>query len=188
MTQERILRVAEFDSRVCQYWLISGSLICLFSIVGIPLLLLWLPLGMYFSRRYLKSVQCVLTHKALKVKKGVLVKTEKTIPLEKITDTGTRQGPIMRAMGLQTLTVETAGQSSTGALVTLTGIIDTEGFREAVLAQRDRDAQNGSEPVSETTGATEPSSHSNAELKELLTEIRDVLQRIEQQGKQKQDR
>jgi membrane protein YdbS with pleckstrin-like domain len=40
------------------------------------------------------------------------------------------QGPIMRALDLRKLTVETAGQSSgPGSLVALTGIVDAEGFR-----------------------------------------------------------
>lgn len=185
--EQKIIRKAAFNDNVCKYWLISGIMTCVFSIVGIPFLLVWIPLGLIFTRRYLASMECVLTEKALKVKKGMMVKIEKTIPLEKITDMGMRQGPVMRAMGLHTLTIETAGQSGPGgALVSLTGIIDAEDFREAVLDQRDTEKEKaeitaaaGIElPAQATTSAGE------AELKAVLVEIRDVLKRIEAQGKE----
>ena len=44
----------------------------------------------------------------------------------------------MRAFGLEQLTVETAGQSGAGALVSLTGVVDARAFREAVLAARSK--------------------------------------------------
>ena len=116
---------------------LSGAAGLTFTIFGIPLLLLWFPFGSVFTRRYLASMECVLTDKALKVKKGVFVRVEKTIPLEKITELAMVQGPVVRHFDLHTLTVETAGQSGTGALVALTGIVDAEAFREAVLNQRD---------------------------------------------------
>ncbi len=181
MAKEQIIRTASFNDNVCKYWLLSGCLTCVLTIVGIPFLLLWIPLGLIFTRRYLGSMECTLTSKALKVKKGIFVRVEKTIPLEKITDMGMKQGPIMRAMGLHTLTVETAGQSATGAaLVALTGIVDAEDFREAVLNQRDDEKGNQAPaPVSQT----ESPSTDATELKQVLVEIRDVLQRIEKQGK-----
>ncbi len=44
----------------------------------------------------------------------------------------------MRYLGIKQLSVETAGQSSTGPLVKLLGIINAESFRDQVLQQRDR--------------------------------------------------
>lgn len=184
--EQKIIRKAEFNDNVCKYWLLTGIMTCIISIVGIPFLLIWIPTGLIFTRRYLASMECVLTPKSLKVKKGIFVKIEKTIPLEKITDMGMRQGPIMRAMGLHTLTIETAGQSGPGgALVSLTGIIDAEDFRETVLDQRDAEKEK-TEPSSPST--SEVSNHATAtsdpELKAVLVEIRDVLKRIEAQGKE----
>ena len=133
MTSETQIRRAEFSPKVCVYWLLSGAMIMCLTIVGIPLLLIWFPIGLIVTKKYLDSMECVLTDKALKVKKGIFIRIEKTIPLEKITDMGMVQGPIMRAFDLHTLTVETAGQSGVGALVSLIGIIDAPGFRETVL-------------------------------------------------------
>jgi len=172
MIEERHLRRAEFNSKVCIYWLLSVAILLTVTIIGIPLLLLWFPIGLALTKRYLDRMECLLTEKALKVKKGIFVRIEKTIPLEKITDMGMVQGPIMRYFDLHTLTVETAGQSGQGALVSLTGIIDAKLFREAVLDQRES-ISNSSQSAPEAA-RQEPS-----EANPLLSEIRDSLLRIE---------
>ncbi len=173
MSEERHIRRAEFNSKVCTYWLLSGAIIMTATIVGIPLLLLWFPIGLVFTKRYLDRMDCLLTDKALKVRKGIFVRIEKTIPLEKITDMGMVQGPIMRHFDLCTLTVETAGQSGEGALVSLTGIIDAKSFREAVLDQR--------EAISVASSQSAPAGvrQDPLDASSLLSEIRDSLFRIE---------
>jgi putative membrane protein len=173
MSSDAYLSKAQFSPKVRTYWLLSGALVLTATVVGIPLLLLWFPIGYVVTQRYLNAMECLLTAKALKVKKGIFVRTEKTIPLEKITDMGMVQGPIMRYFDLHTLTVETAGQSGEGALVSLTGIADAKSFREAVLNQRDALAGPSSHAVPAETPA-EPIGASA-----LLAEIRDALLRIE---------
>lgn len=173
MDEGKYIRKAEFNTKVCTYWLLSGALILAITIIGIPLLLLWFPIGKVFTKRYLDRMSCVLTDKALKVSKGIFVRTEKTIPLEKITDMGMVQGPIMRHLGLYKLTVETAGSSSEGALVSLTGIIDAKSFRETVLNQRDVLSAASSYSVPTAVGQEPINANS------LLSEIRDSLLRIE---------
>lgn len=172
MSEENHIRSAEFNPKVCTYWLLSGALILTATVVGIPLLLLWFPIGIAITRRYLDRMECVLTDKALKVKKGILVRVEKTIPLEKITDMGMVQGPIMRCFDLHTLTVETAGQSGQGALVSLTGIVDAKSFREAVLGQREEFSAN-------TTNVAPGLSPETDGSEVVLSEISDTLKRIE---------
>ena len=158
---------------MCTYWLLSGALILAATVVGIPLLLLWFPIGMVFTKRYLDRMSCVLTDKTLKVSKGIFVRVEKTIPLEKITDMGMVQGPIMRHLDLHKLTVETAGQSAQGALVSLTGIKDAKSFREALLNQRD--VISAASSRSDTLAV----SQEPIDASSLLSEIRDSLLRIE---------
>jgi putative membrane protein len=172
MTEEILIRRAEFNPKVCTYWLLSGALVITYTIVGIPLLLLWFPIGLVFTGRYLARMECLLTDKALKVKKGILVRTEKTIPLDKITDMGMVQGPVMRYFDLHKLTIETAGQSGQGALVSLTGIRDAKSFREAVLNQREENAAKSSPPP-------EAGRQESSDTSSLLSEIRDSLLRIE---------
>jgi putative membrane protein len=173
MNEETQIKTAEFNPKVRTYWLLSGALVLTCTVVGIPLLLLWFPLGLMLTQRYLDRMSCVLTDKALKVGKGILVRTEKTIPLDKITDMGMVQGPIMRRLDLHTLTVETAGQSSEGSLVSLTGIVDARLFRETVLAQREALSSGSASMTSEAVTRTPSDSN------DVLLEIRDALLRIE---------
>lgn len=174
--EERVLRRAEFDPKVRTYWLLSGAWILVVSIVGIPLLPVWFAIGRAVTGRYLRHLSCVLTEKTLQVGKGALTRVEKTVPLDQITDLGIVQGPIMRYLGLEALSVETAGQSAEGALVKLVGVVDSRPFRDAVLTQRDAldTASTGTGPLSAGPPATgQPSSD------ELLCDIRDTLHRIE---------
>lgn len=165
-----VLWEAEFDPRVRTYWLMSGALLLAIMIVGLPLLPFWFVFGHALTGRYLRRMRCVLTEKTFEFGKGVLVRTEKTIPLDKITDLGLVQGPLMRFFGLEALSIETAGQSAEGPLVKLVGIVETRRFRSAVLEQRDRlvaaRAQEAPAPAAPSAEA-------------LLTEIRDTLARIE---------
>lgn len=173
MSNEKIIRKATFNPKVCNYWIVSFSIVLICIIVGIPFLLLWIPLSLYFTKRYLERMECILTDRDLKVNKGLFVRTEKTIPLEKITDLGMVQGPIMRHYRIHRLTVETAGQSLEGSLVSLTGINNVEDFREAVLNQRDK-IQTSSSPAAAT--AKEPVKDDG----QLLKEISATLIRIEE--------
>ena len=170
---EKILLEAQFNPKVKTYWLLSGAVVCILTIVGIPLLLIWIPLGLLLTGRYLAAMSCVLTDKNLKVSKGVLNRVEKTVPLDKITDVALRQGPIMRFLNLEALSVETAGQSSQGALVMLVGVQNARQFRDDVLAQRDRIYEP--EIVTASEGTASHENHRDP----VLIEIRDVLLRIE---------
>ncbi|MEM1444692.1 MAG: PH domain-containing protein [Planctomycetota bacterium] len=182
MQKEQTLRVATFSPKVQAYWMLSGTIVCVImclGLIGFVALPLWLIFGSIFTTKYRNSLSCELTDRSLKFGKGIWTRVEKTVPLEKITDLGMVQGPIMRQFGLHTLSVETAGQSSPtgGSLLRLTGIEDTIGFREAVLEQRDRLALEGvgrdAKPAA-ALQATETSTDVST-----LHDIRDTLQRIE---------
>ncbi|MCY3964677.1 MAG: PH domain-containing protein [Acidobacteria bacterium] len=176
--EEPILREATFNPKVRTYWLLTGALVLTVSIVGIPLLIFWFPIGYALTGRYLERVRCVLTEKNLHVARGVLVRQEKTVPLDKITDLAMSHGPIMRSLGLRGLSVETAGQSGQGSFVKLVGIEGTEEFRAAVLAQRERVGGPGG-GLSAASAATAAEGEASVESAKLLSEIRDSLLRIE---------
>ena len=174
MATEIILAEAEFNRSVRTYWLLSGSLICVATIVGIALLPFWLLLGHYYTERYLQHMSCVLTERSLKVSRGVFVRQEKTVPPDKITDLALIEGPIMRYLDLQAVKVETAGASSPGALIQLVGIVQAREFRDKVLRQRDAVASLTS--VAQPEQGVAPLAGDS----ELLKEIRDALLRIEE--------
>ncbi|MCA9000431.1 MAG: PH domain-containing protein [Planctomycetes bacterium] len=181
MRNEPILRTATFNPRVKTYWLLGGYLILFFCVFTIPLMLVWYFVGGGLAERYLRSLSAQLTERNLHIKKGFLFRVEKTVPLEKITDLGQHQGPIMRYLNLQGLTVETAGQSAPGSLVRLIGIEDSEGFRDAVLDQRDALLGRSVDDSQSPAPATQP----GAPAPNTLEEIRDSLLRIEEMLRQR---
>ena len=129
---------ADIDRNVLKYWLVLAIIICMFGVITLALLPLLIPLVMVGTRKYLAALSVELFERKLSVKKGVFVRVEKSVPLEKITDISMVQGPLMRYFGLYRLNFETAGQSGEGALVNVLGIINAEEFRERVLAQKDK--------------------------------------------------
>ncbi len=177
MTQGKLLKEAVITDNAVTYQVLAVCLVFAATIIGIPLLLIAWPAATWYWRRYYQHLRVSLTTRELKVHRGILVREEKSIPLEKITDLAVYQGPVMRWLGLKGIRVETAGQSSgTAALVSIVGIDDTDDFRDRVLAQRDRITDRDPGSASLPTATPEPTA---AALLALTTEIRDSLQRIE---------
>ncbi|MBB1334868.1 PH domain-containing protein [Pseudoalteromonas sp. SR44-5] len=159
-----ILKSAKFDSKVKSYWVVLGVITCVLCLVGIPFIpfvafIIWLVAG-----RILAAMSANLLERKLVVKRGVFFKEEKSIPLEKITDVGLSQGPLMRLFGLYRLSFETAGQSGHGALVSLLGVVDASEFREAILTQKDNLTAQQS-----TTKSADHEPQSQVELIRALT-------------------
>ena len=172
---ETVIEEAEFRKKdITTYQIVSYSIGMACTVVGIVIIPIAIPLVMLIAPKIIDTWECTLTNRAVHVKKGLFIKVKKTIPLEKITDVGSVQGPIMRKFGLYSLTFETAGQSGGagggGALVKLLGIKDSEAFRDLVLDTRD--AINQTTPASTAPAAVSEES--------IMMEIRDSLLRIEQ--------
>ena len=174
-----VLEQASFNPDVRKYWLMGGTVTLLVTLIGIPFLPLWWILGMWITGRYLERMECTLTRRTLIVRKGFLVRVEKTIPLDKITDLGMIQGPLMRFFGIHALSIETAGSTSQGALVKLYGIRDVEAFRDTVLEQRDNMLEHTDESGAPAPAgsSTKGGSASSDEVVGLLREIRDELRK-----------
>ena len=172
-----IILKAEFDrDAIIKYSWVGLIPLCVF-IVTIPLVLLIAIGYWFFLDRMVANWSAELTHRSLIVRKGIFNKIEKTIPLEKITDLSSVQGPIMRMFDLKRLGVETAGQSGAAgaSLVSLMGIVNTDDFRKRVLAQRDLLAAGGSTAApSPTTGAIQAIGEEGE-----LADIAATLRRIE---------
>lgn len=172
MTRSPVLAEAQFDPKLRTYLYLTSLWWLAISVIGLVLVPVWLFAGLWWSRRYLEALSCVLTERALVIKKGVLFRSEKTIPLDSIQDVALHEGPLLRRLGLAQIKVETAGQSaaqgsSEGALV---GVVDSVAFRDRILEQRDHVAGHGPTPKRPAPEATSA---------ELLVDIRDSLRRIE---------
>jgi putative membrane protein len=173
---QQVIWEAEFNDSVTTYWLLNGIIICVITIIGLVVLPFWVIGGKWITRKYLASHRCLLTPRTLKVSKGILTKVEKTVPLDRITDLGIIQGPIMRYFDIEALSVETAGQSSEGSLVKLAGIKNGRAFRDAVLEQRDKVVGSFEESTSTSPALIGPDA---ATTNQLLEEISETLKRIE---------
>jgi putative membrane protein len=169
---DELLTAARFDDKLRTYWYLQFVLILLATVVGILLVPIWLlGWGQWYVRRNFEMLMCELRERTLVVKRGIFFRVEKTIPLDKIQDLTVKEGPLLRWLGLRSLKIETAGQGTPGASEAhLIGIVDPMEFRDSVLQQRD--AISGV-PVSPP--GTDEGTHG---VVELLTEIRDVLNRM----------
>ena len=155
-------------------------LILIVSLVGIPLAPIWLlGWGQWWAKRRYENLRCILYERSLVVKRGVVFKSEKTIPLDKIQDLTVREGPLLRAFGLRSLKIETAGQSSPQgqADANIVGVVDPREFRDKVLRQKDRMLGLSAAPR-----LSEPAPATGSSVESLLTEIRDLLRKIAARG------
>ena len=168
---------AEFDDRYMPYgrWLVTIWLIV--SVAGILVIPFWWLFSLWYCPEYMRRVSARLTTNALEIRKGVFTRAEATIPLNRITDVRLHDGPLMRHYNLRGLKVETAGQGGGpygGSESNLIGVVDAVQFRDAILRQRQQ-----------VVGAETPgpvSAASPTDVTPLLTEIRDILARMESKG------
>ena len=134
-----------------------------------------LGLGQWVHRRQFESLEAELTGRSLNMRRGFLFRTQKNVPLDKITDLAVNEGPILRYLGLCALGVETAGggAGTTMGQAQLPGVVDATKFRDAVLAQRDL-VTSGGQVASPQAAPGAVTSDDSA-----LADMRDSLQRIE---------
>ena len=164
-----VLKEAKFNPKLKIYFYIYGVFMCFITVIGIPFLPIWLLLAPVFTNKYFERLECELTTRSLRFKKGFIVQTEKTIPLDKIQDLTFKEGPLLKKLGLSILRVETAGNSATsGADLSLIGIINAHEFRQMVFDQRDKVTDN-----------TSSNSQDSESVVEVLKDIRESLKRIE---------
>ena len=79
--------------------------------------------------------------KALRIDKGIFFKSRKSLPLDKITDLELVQGPLLRALNMWTIKVQTASTASQFPAATMIGAINPEQVRNEILAARDEHAK-----------------------------------------------
>ncbi len=168
MTEKKIIEKAVFSVKIKTYILLVVSFFLLISIIGIPLLVIWLlGFGQYYSGKYYDHLTCQLTEHHLVFSKGAFFKVEKTIPLENIQDLTFLQNPVLNLLDLRILKIETAGSSNPhGSDMKLIGINEAERFKQKVLEQRE---------ILVRKPKTEEKSEVKNESLEVLLEIRDLL-------------
>ena len=81
-----ILRSARFDPRLVTYFHIQSLIVLTFTFIGLPLVPIWIFVGRAFHQKQVDRMECHLTPRALLVRYGLLVRVQKSIPLDKVTD------------------------------------------------------------------------------------------------------
>lgn len=130
---------ATINPLIKPFLIVQIGLVMMMTIVGIPLAIIWfLGVGRWWAQHYYDRLECHLSDRTLRYRKGILVTVEKTIPLENIQDVTFVEGPILRHFHLSTLKFETAGHSAGQASdMHLTGVMHAQDFRNRILAARD---------------------------------------------------
>ena len=167
MENNEVILTAKFNPVIKTYILLYVGFFLLISIIGIPLLIIWLlGVGQWYCRHYFEKLECELSRESLRLRRGILFTFEKTIPLENIQDLTFIEGPLLHHFNLCILKIETAGQGDIhGNKMSLIGIEDARTFRQRVLEQRQikmRDLRSSSPADSQ-----------------LLADIKNTLERIE---------
>jgi membrane protein YdbS with pleckstrin-like domain len=139
MSTDTIAVHARFNPLIKLYLVVTIGVTMLCTVVGIPLAIVWfLGVGRWWARHYFDRLECQLGERHLRFRKGILVTTEKTIPLENIQDVTFIEGPILKHFNLSTLKFETAGHSAGQASdMRLTGIVDAQAFRAQIMRARE---------------------------------------------------
>jgi membrane protein YdbS with pleckstrin-like domain len=127
-----------FNPLIRPYLVLSIAASLCLTIVLIPLAVLWcLGVGQWWARHYFAKLECELTERTLRYRKGIIVQVEKSIPLENIQDVTFIEGPLLRYFHLSILKFETAGQSAGQAHdMKLVGIMNAQDFRNRILQAR----------------------------------------------------
>ena len=152
----------EFDRKIIVYWWIMANLGLLVTVVGIIAMIVWIPFGWIVHKKQFEHMSGALTDRSINMRMGWLFKKQQNIPLDKLTDVSIHEGPILNAFGVVRMQFETAG----AAPFILTGVKNSDQFRDLVLQQRDS--------LVSTPQQSAPSDDSN----DVLVEIRDILQQI----------
>ena len=131
--------VAQFNALYRPYLVVTIGLAMVCTIIGLPLAIVWFcGVGQWWARHYFDKLECHITERALRFRKGIIFQFEKTVPLENIQDVTFIEGPLLKKFHLATLKFETAGHSVGQAhAMQLTGIIDAHAFRNKILERRE---------------------------------------------------
>ena len=156
------IMAVEFDRKIIVYWWIMANVGLLVTMVGILLIPIWFLFGWIVHKKQFDHMSGALTDRSINMRIGWLFKKQQNIPLDKLTDVSIHSGPILNAFGVVRMQFETAG----AAPFILTGVKNSDQFRDLVLQQRD------------SLISAPQQSASSEDSNDVLVEIRDILQQI----------
>lgn len=135
-------------------------------LVVIVIFLAWVQL-------YYESMWYELREDEMSWKRGVWFRTTGIVPYNRITNLDIRQGPVMRALGISTLAIQTAGYSGQAVPeIKIEGVAKAEELREFIRSLVRDTASHG-----DGTGGEKPApATTNESMLAELTRIRILLE------------
>lgn len=144
------------------------------GLTAIVYALLWIWVGLYYE-----SMSYELREDEVNWKRGVWFRTTGIVPYNRITNLDVRQGPLMRALGISNLAIQTAGYSGQAVPeIRIEAIEHAEELRELIRSQ-----VRGSLPHDDGTGSVKPAGIPSGipTDREILGELRQIRSLLERQ-------
>ena len=176
--ENAVIRDATFNPKVKTYIFLIVLFYLFITVIGWVLIPFWLfGLGRWISNKFFNTLKCQLTEKQLRFSKGLILHIEKTIPLENIQDLSFIGGPVLRWFGLTLIRVETAGGGGAHQInmMSIPGIEDAENFKSLILNQREKVIREKNQGYSSAPSTNENSDKILLDIKNELTEIKNIL-------------
>ncbi len=145
-----------------------------FGLTAVVYFLLWIWVGLYYE-----SMSYELREDEINWKRGIWFRTTGIVPYNRITNLDVRQGPLMRALGISSLAIQTAGYSGQAVPeIRIEAIEHAEELRELIRSQ-----VRGCSPHDDGTGSVEPvSSPSGIPVdQQILAELHQIRSLLERQ-------
>ena len=149
-------------------WPVTGGVIALMWIIAVPLIVLWI-----------RSLRYVIGEERITIHKGILTKIQQNIPYRAITDFMVHRSLFDRFLGIGSIRVQTAGQSTTatGYEGQLSGLLEWEALHEDLRVKLK--ALHGE---SLALGIAEPAATETADVglqRQVLEELRAIRRALE---------
>ena len=168
---------AAIGEGVTKYLFAFWALLCIATLTGVVVVPVFIPFyWLWYKPRYREFHSIELSERSVNIRKGVIFRNEIYVPLDRITDVTVSQGPLMRWAGVYGIKIESAGQTTPDGGANMVVDRDPRTFREAVL-DRAEAVKSG-----EVSATQRESSDTEFPQEQLLTEIRDILKRIEERS------
>jgi len=137
------------------------------SVIIAVIAILLLAFFVIWARLYYESMWYELREDEMSWRRGVWFRTTGIVPYNRITNLDLRQGPVMRWLGISTLSIQTAGYSGQAIPeIKIEGIEHAEELREFV-----RSMVRGCTTHSDGTGGTTPPPSPKTTDQQILTEL-----------------
>ncbi len=130
-------------------------------------------------RLYYESMWYELREDEMSWKRGVWFRKTGIVPYNRITNLDIRQGPVMRALGISTLSIQTAGYSGQAVPeIRIEAIVHSEELRELIRTMVRSHTGSGGDGTG--TGAQAPASTERSTDLQMLEELKKIRALLEE--------